>query len=75
MNVSFQFSPSEMLSQLTSGIGPYTTSFSGSISVVPEPTITGCFLSGLVCLGLFPTLYQKSTFLIQRNIQNVTTSI
>jgi len=53
MNVSFQFSPSEMLSQLTSGIGPYTTSFSGSISVVPEPTITGCFLSGLVALVCF----------------------
>ena len=52
MNVSFQFSPSKMLSQLTSGSGPYTTSFSGSISV-PEPgafALMVCGLTGLLVM-------------------------
>jgi hypothetical protein len=52
MNVSFQFSPSEMLSQLTSGSGPYYTSFSGSISV-PEPgtfALMVCGLTGLLVM-------------------------
>jgi hypothetical protein len=56
MDLSFQFSPKKMLSDLTSGSVPYTTSFSGSISVsgsgttVPEPTTAGCFLLGLGAL-------------------------
>jgi hypothetical protein len=52
MNVSFQFSPSEMLSQLTSGSGTYNTSFSGSISV-PEPgtfALMVCGLTGLLVM-------------------------
>jgi hypothetical protein len=52
MNVSFQFSPSEMLSQLTSGSGTYYTSFSGSISV-PEPgtfALMVCGLTGLLVM-------------------------
>ena len=47
MNLSFQFSPSETLSQLTSDIGPYQTSFSGSLAVVPEPMSAGVLLLGL----------------------------
>src|SRR5208282_620746 len=54
MNISFQFAPTEMLSQLSSGTGPYNTSYSGSITVaaVPEPGTTvlavmgGLFLAG-----------------------------
>jgi len=38
LDVSFQFSTPETLTQLSEGTGPYTTSFSGSISVVPEPS-------------------------------------
>jgi hypothetical protein len=41
MDVTFQFSPGMTLTQLTTGAGPYTSSFSGSmsgVSGVPEPT-------------------------------------
>jgi hypothetical protein len=51
MDLTFQFSPGKMLSQLTSGSGPYSTSFSGSLSVVPEPATAGCFLLGLSALA------------------------
>jgi hypothetical protein len=51
MNVSFQFSPGKMLSELTSGTGPYTTSFSGSLTVVPEPTTISCLLLGFGALA------------------------
>jgi hypothetical protein len=49
MDVTFQFSPGMTLTQLTSGSGPYTSSFSGSmsgVSGVPEPTtiIAGALL-------------------------------
>jgi hypothetical protein len=37
LNLTFQFSPAMTLSQLTAGTGPYTTSFSGSLTPVPEP--------------------------------------
>jgi len=53
LDLSFQFSPGETLSQLSTGTGPYLTSYSGSLSVVPEPStlaLTG--LGGLVLLGL-----------------------
>ena len=59
MNLSFQFSPSEMLSQLTSGVGPYNTSFAGSISVVPEPTSAGVLLLGLGALVCFQRFTQN----------------
>ena len=52
MDLTFQFSPGKTLSQLTSGVVPYNTSFSGSISVVPEPMSAGVLLLGfgvLVC--------------------------
>jgi len=53
LDLSFQFSPGETLTQLSTGTGPYSTSFSGSLSVVPEPStlaLTG--LGGLVLVHL-----------------------
>jgi PEP-CTERM motif len=53
VDLSFQFSPGETLTQLSTGSGPFVTSYSGSISVVPEPStlaLTG--LGGLVLLQL-----------------------
>ena len=53
MNLTFQFSPAKMLSQLSSGTGPYTTSYSGSISVpttVPEPASVTFILLGMGAL-------------------------
>jgi hypothetical protein len=52
MDLTFQFSPGRTLGDLTSGSGPYQTSYSGSISVseilpVPEPASVGLFLAGL----------------------------
>jgi hypothetical protein len=38
LDLSFQFAPGLNLGQLSSGSGPFTTSYSGSISVVPEPS-------------------------------------
>lgn len=56
MDVSFQFSTSETLTQLSQGTGPYSTSFSGSLSVVPEPSTLA--LAGLSGLGLL-RLYRR----------------
>jgi PEP-CTERM motif len=53
LDLSFQFSPGKTLTQLSTGTGPYVTSFSGSLAVVPEPStlaLTG--LGGLVLLHL-----------------------
>jgi PEP-CTERM motif len=50
MDLTFQFSPGKTLGDLTSGIGPYKTSYSGSLSV-PEPASVGLFLSGLGVLA------------------------
>jgi hypothetical protein len=53
MDLTFQFSPGKMLSQLTSGTGSYTTSYSGSRSVptsVPEPASITFFLLGMGAL-------------------------
>jgi hypothetical protein len=53
MDVSFQFPTTMTLTQLSSGTGPYLTSYSGSISVVPEPSMLALWgLSGLALLGL-----------------------
>ena len=51
MDLTFQFSPGMTLSQLTVGSGAYATSYSGSLSVVPEPTTAGCLLLGLCALA------------------------
>src|SRR6202041_1167888 len=45
MGFAFQFAPGMTLGDLTSGSGPYMTSYSGSLSV-PEPTSIGLFLTG-----------------------------
>jgi hypothetical protein len=53
MDVSFQFPTSRTLTELSLGTGPYLTSYSGSLSVVPEPStlaLTG--LGGLILLQL-----------------------
>jgi len=51
MNLSFQFSPGETLTQLSTGNSPFLTSYSGSIAAVPEPTSFGSFLVGTFVLG------------------------
>jgi hypothetical protein len=52
MDLTFQFAPGMTLTDLTTGSGAYQTSYSGSLSVVPEPTTVGCFLLGLGVLTL-----------------------
>jgi hypothetical protein len=48
LDLSFQFSPGETLTQLSTGTGPYLTSFSGSLTAVPEPsTLVLAALGGL----------------------------
>jgi len=37
LSVSFQYNPAMSLTQLTTGTGPYLTSYSGSLTTVPEP--------------------------------------
>ncbi|MFZ0828697.1 MAG: PEP-CTERM sorting domain-containing protein [Verrucomicrobiia bacterium] len=59
MNLSFQFSPGETLAQLSSGSGPYVTSYSGSVSVVPEPSSVAFILMGMGTLVGFRRLAQK----------------
>jgi len=52
LDVSFQFVPGDTLTQLSTGTGPYSTSFSGSITTaVPEPaSIALAGLGGLTLL-------------------------
>lgn len=53
LDLSFQFSPGQTLTQLSTGTGPYLTSYSGSIAVVPEPsTLALAGLGGLLLLKL-----------------------
>jgi len=53
MDLTFQFAPGMSLADLTSGSGPYSTSYSGSLAtVVPEPTSIGCLLLGLGVLTI-----------------------
>lgn len=47
--LTFQFNPGKTLTDLTTGVGPYTTSYSGSFTPVPEPST---ILGGLGALGL-----------------------
>jgi hypothetical protein len=51
LNLTFQFNPAMTLNQLTAGSGPYTTSFSGSLTPVPEPGVLAVFGLGFVLLG------------------------
>ena len=49
LDLSFQFSPGQTLTQLSTGTGPFVTSFSGSLVTVPEPSTLGlAALGGLV---------------------------
>ena len=57
MNLSFQFAPGETLSQLSTGSTPFTTSYSGSISTVPEPASISLFCLGLGAVAL-PRLFR-----------------
>jgi hypothetical protein len=50
LDLSFQFSPGMTLTQLSTGAGPYLTSYSASLTVVPEPS--SVVLAGLGGLGL-----------------------
>ena len=53
LDLSFQFSPGKDLIDLSTGGGPFTTSYSGSISVVPEPAaMTLSIAGGLAMLAL-----------------------
>ncbi len=52
LNLTFQFSPGETLTDLTTGSSSFQTSYSGSLSVVPEPTSIGCFALGLGVLAI-----------------------
>jgi hypothetical protein len=63
MDVSFQFPVSATLLQLSSGTGPYLTSYSGSISVVPEPATLA--LAGLGGLAMLQIRRKLSTTLNQ----------
>jgi hypothetical protein len=52
--VTFQFSsPRHTLTELSTGTRPFTTSYAGSISEVPEPSTEALMLGGLACLVLF----------------------
>jgi len=52
LDLTFQFSPGMTLADLTTGAGPYQTSYSGSLSV-PEPRSISCFLLGLGVLVFY----------------------
>lgn len=53
LDLSFQFSPGKTLTQLSTGTGPYLTSYSASLTEVPEPsTLALAGLGGLVLLSL-----------------------
>jgi hypothetical protein len=52
MDLSFQFSPGETLTQLSTGESPFSTSYAGSISPAPEPTSVGLLAVGLGVLIL-----------------------
>jgi hypothetical protein len=61
LDLTFQFAPGRSLADLTEGVGPYNTSFSGSLTVVPEPTSTACLLLGLGALTVARIVRQKKS--------------
>jgi hypothetical protein len=52
LTLSFQFDPSMTLTDLTSGSGPYNTSFSGSLTPTPEPGPVILVGLGLLAFGI-----------------------
>jgi len=52
MDLSFQFSPGETLTQLSTGASPFSTSYAGSVSPAPEPASVGLLVVGLGVLLL-----------------------
>jgi hypothetical protein len=52
MNLSFQFSPGETLTQLSTGESPFSTTYAGSVSPAPEPGSVGLLAVGLGVLVL-----------------------
>ena len=52
MNLSFQFSPGETLTQLSTGVSPFSTTYAGSVSPAPEPGSVGLLVAGLGVLVL-----------------------
>jgi len=52
MDLSFQFSPGETLTQLSTGSSPFSTSYAGSVSPAPEPASVGLLVVGLGVLLL-----------------------
>jgi hypothetical protein len=61
LDLTFQFAPGLSLADLTSGKGPYATSFSGSLVVVPEPSSIACLLLGLGTLAAIRIVRQKKS--------------
>ena len=51
LNLSFQFSPGETLTQLSTGSGGASTTYNGSISVIAVPEPTTLAMSGLGALA------------------------
>lgn len=70
MSLTFQFAPGMTLSQLSSGNGPYTTSYSGSLHVVPEPSALTLALVGLVVCGFAVTYRGRAKPAVQRKRQD-----
>lgn len=52
MNLSFQFSPGETLTQLSTGDSAFSTTYAGSISPAPEPASVGLLVVGMGVLIL-----------------------
>ena len=66
VNISFQFNPSTDLMSLSSGSGPYDTSYSGSFApvAIPEP---GTLMAGVIAFVSIPLVSRSSKKSDSRN--------